>query len=353
MNIKQWMGFNMKNILIIDDKENGNDTSADFVGKHIEDLGGNCVYLRLHDLANKKSCLSVSYDEGVQHIIFKNDVVNVDLTKEIQSVFFWRPRLPKEIIDKIEGKDKLFYRAEWGNFMRGIYLSLKDCFWMNPYPQNVIYEEKVYQLKIAQEIGFRIPQSFITTSIEEASQYLAPIKEDVVYKPFSQNFWEKKKEGGKIDVYGLYTTVIKKEDLNDSEHEFPTPNIFQVYVPKKIELRITCVGKAVMACEIQSQKSEIAKHDWRHYDLDNTPHLKHKLPKDIENLCLKYLRNLNLTYGCIDMIVTPDDEYIFLELNPNGQFGWIEELTGFPITENIARMLIKGSIDYEIKGWDD
>ena len=75
------------------------------------------------------------------------------------------------------------------------------------------------------------------------------------------------------------------------------------------------------------------------------------MPEDIEQRCLKLLEKLGLTYGCIDMIVTPDDEYMFLELNPNGQYGWIEGLTGLPITENIARMLMAGSIDYDLTRW--
>ena len=340
----------MKKILIIADKFFGSNTSADEIGKRIEELGGTCLYLRLQDLANKHTSLSVSYDEGHQQLIYKKDAERIDLRSDVKSVLFWRPKLPDEMKEKIEGKDRGFYYQEWISFLKGIYLCLKDRFWMNPFPWNTVLEEKLFQLKTAQEIGFTIPQSFITTSLTEAALYFKSVSDDVVYKPFSQMFWEDKKGDSQIDTYQLYTSIIKKDDL-DNEPDHVTPNIFQVYIPKKIELRITCVGTAVMACEIHSQQSEISKHDWRKYDLDNTPYKKHDLPPDIEQFCLQFLKRLGLTYGCIDMIVTPNDEYVFLELNPNGQFGWIEHMTGLPITENIARMLIKGSINYDMKKW--
>ncbi len=342
----------MKNkILIISDNKVGIKTSAEDISKNIQDKGENVVHLRLSELAKKESSLYVSYDENNQNIVYKKNGEFIDLKKEIRSVLYWRPSLPEEIKREMQGSTLDFYKAEWSTFIRGIYLSLNDCFWVNPYPQNIIYEEKAYQLKLAQEIGFSIPKSFLTTSLKEAYNYFENINNKIVYKPFSQVTWEKKGKNNQKELYLLYSNVISKQELKSSEDLYATPNIFQSYVPKKIELRITCVGNAVMACEIHSQKSKISKHDWRKYDFDSTPYLKHDLPNEIEELCLKYLRELGLTYGCIDMIITPDDEYVFLELNPNGQYGWIEELAGLPITENISRMLIKGNIDYDIKRW--
>jgi len=343
----------MEKILIIDDLlPNGEDTSASKIGKKIEELGGSCIFLRYADLVNNKSKLSVSYVDGRQSILFcKNDVC-VDLKKEISSVLSWRPRYPEDKIKgKLSGDELNFFYREWQNFLKSIKLCLKHCFWLNPFPQNIVYEEKLRQLEIAQKIGLKIPHSFITTSLSDASIYFKNIGEDVIYKPFTQGSFQQKDKDGRMIPYGLYTSIIDKKDLRDARPEFPTPNIFQVYVPKKVEIRITCVGKAVMACEIHSQDSEISKHDWRKYDLENTPYLKHSLPSDIEQYCLQLLSEFDLTYGCIDMVITPEDEYVFLELNPNGQFGWIEEMTKLPILENIARMLIAGSIDYDIKTW--
>lgn len=67
------------------------------------------------------------------------------------------------------------------------------------------------------------------------------------------------------------------------------------------------------------------------------------LSSDVEEKLLMMLRRLNLNYGAFDLILTPEGKYVFLELNPNGQYLWIEHLTKLPISEAIADLLIKGT----------
>ncbi len=339
-------------ILIIGDKSLGTlPASSDVISDRITEKGGTCIHLALDDLVQKKCSLSGIYDSREFKILYKKNDEIINLCEEVKSVLFWRPALPSYIEDEMEGSDLEFYKAEWKNFMKGIYLNLKDCFWMNPYPENLTYQDKVYQLRLAQEIGFNIPQTFITTSLNEANTFFNQTDNEIIYKTFWKTFWDEENKKGDTEVYAIHTSIVDKKDLDDSKIKFATPNLLQTYIPKKVELRITCVGKAVMACEIQSQESEVSKVDWHDFDIKNTPHLKHKLPRKIELLCLKMLDKLGLTYGCFDMIITPENEYIFIELNPNGQYGWIERLTMLPITENIAKMLLKGSIDYDMTRW--
>ena len=121
--------------------------------------------------------------------------------------------------------------------------------------------------------------------------------------------------------------------------------IFQAYVPKRVELRITVVGQQVFAAEIHSQHTHHTRHDWRRYDLDETPHFPHALPPDVAQRCLRLVQALGLCYGAIDMVLTPDDRYVFLEINPNGQYLWIEQLTGLPITDALCDLLMAGAQD--------
>ena len=68
------------------------------------------------------------------------------------------------------------------------------------------------------------------------------------------------------------------------------------------------------------------------------------LSPDIEELVLKLTSALGLVYGAIDMIVTPEGEHVFLEINPSGQFGFIEQSTGLPILSSLADTLIEGGV---------
>jgi glutathione synthase/RimK-type ligase-like ATP-grasp enzyme len=116
--------------------------------------------------------------------------------------------------------------------------------------------------------------------------------------------------------------------------------ILQAYVPKQLELRITVVGQQIFAAEIHSQQTHHTRHDWRRYDLSNTPHFPHELPLEVSERCIQLVNRLELCYGAIDMILTPDGQYVFLELNPSGQYGWIEQETGLPISSAICDFLM-------------
>lgn len=116
----------------------------------------------------------------------------------------------------------------------------------------------------------------------------------------------------------------------------------QEYISKRVELRVTVVGSRVFAAEIHSQVNSSTKHDWRRYDLDRTPHMRHPLPPSVEACCVQLVQTLRLNFGAIDMIVTPSGEYVFLEINGNGQWGWIEDLTGLPIADAIVELLVAG-----------
>ena len=109
----------------------------------------------------------------------------------------------------------------------------------------------------------------------------------------------------------------------------------------KVELRITVVGKNVFAAEIHSQQKEATRHDWRR-DALALEHRNHPLPDDIKLKCIQLAKTFGLEFGAIDMILTPDGRYVFLEINPNGQWAWIEETTGLPISEALIELLCQG-----------
>lgn len=119
--------------------------------------------------------------------------------------------------------------------------------------------------------------------------------------------------------------------------------MFQELIEKAFEVRVTVVGKQVFATEIHSQQSQRTKDDWRRYDLENTPHKEHVLPSEIESACLNLTRHYSLAFAAIDIIVTPKGKYVFLEINPNGQWLLLEKLTGQPISEALAQMLVRGA----------
>ncbi len=114
--------------------------------------------------------------------------------------------------------------------------------------------------------------------------------------------------------------------------------VFQHYVAKDYELRITVIGERIFAGRINSQKHAESSVDWRHRPFDMEPE-PHALPAEIGESILAFLHAFGLVYGAFDFVVMPDGRYVFLEINPGGQYMWVESVTGMPITEALADAL--------------
>ncbi|MBD1584799.1 MvdC/MvdD family ATP grasp protein [Pseudoalteromonas sp. S16_S37] len=175
------------------------------------------------------------------------------------------------------------------------------------------------QLNRATQFGFKIPNTIISQDASAIrSFYLANNK--VVYKAMASSTF--------IDSNGqergVATTLVDQAMLENTDSLSLLPNLFQAYADKAYELRVTIVGERVFAAKLDSQVHEETQIDCRNLNVD-IPISAYTLPPYIEQACLSFVKSYELNYSAIDLIVTPDGEYIFLENNPNGQFMFIEE----------------------------
>jgi glutathione synthase/RimK-type ligase-like ATP-grasp enzyme len=113
---------------------------------------------------------------------------------------------------------------------------------------------------------------------------------------------------------------------------------------KALELRVTVVGHRVMTAALDSQVSARAAHDWRRDGQRMVQDWRpYQLPVEIEEKILRLMDYFSLNYGAIDIILTPDGRHVFLELNPSGEFFWLEQTPGLPISNAIAELLLGNS----------
>lgn len=254
---------------------------------------------------------------------------------EVKSVWYRKPlpfTLDQQIVDP---EVKKFIENECNAAISGFYLNLRDAFWVNHPQNNRIASNKLYQLNLAYKLGFEIPDTLVTNNPAIAKEFYYKHNGNVVSKPLNQPYLEVD------DQYFLvYTHKIEEEDLEKFNLVSYSPTLLQEFIPKKIELRITIIGDKVFTASIDSQASNKTKIDWRHYDFQNVSHSPFELPEKVKDLSFQLIKRLGLVFGAIDMILTPDGKYIFLEVNPNGQYLWIELLTGLPISQAIADLLI-------------
>jgi len=318
-------------ILVITNKI---DPTADLVISDFHNRGVKFVRFNTEDFPKRVKCAIKITPDGIEGHLDLGFGRKTDIN-QIKSVYYRRPN--KFVMDeRLSSVSKQFAFNECQSTINGLWMSL-PCLWVNhPYYLQAA-ELKIYQLKIADQIGFHIPKSLITNDPELVNEFYSKCNEKIIAKVLSTGVVE-----NNDDISFIYTTRILKEHLESIRLIKYSPCLFQEYIPKDIEIRVTVVGHSVFAAEIHSQNSSKTKDDWRRYDFPNTPHKPHTLPQNIEQKCIQLVEMLNLNFGAIDLILDPDGKYIFLEINPNGQWGWIQELTGLPICASIVDLLCLG-----------
>ena len=214
---------------------------------------------------------------------------------------------------------------------------LIDGRWV-PGPVRALYwaGDKSWQLRLAPRLGFEIPPTLISNDPSEFLEFYREHNGKLICKALDFPHFP---SADGADTWVFTTQLVTPRGAGYADSVRYCPAIYQAYVPKQLELRVTVVGERVFACAIHSQETERTRYDWRRYDLEHTPHRVHELPEEIRERCVRIVRELGLCYGAMDLVLTPDGRYVFLEVNPMGQYLWIEKITGMPISEAICDLL--------------
>lgn len=298
----------------------------------LQKLGeNNLSYFRLDTNVQALKYTYVTYMNSKWFIKNKNG--NVDSTS-ITCVWSRRPFVELMLEEyNDQSTDFRIWKNEWNKTLLGLYNSLKNVKWLNPLRKAYKGENKYYQFELAEEVGLLMPDTIVSNEKQELMNF-AIENEPVVLKLMSQEIYQVNNE-----VMGFYVNKIMARDLESYNVVDENPIVLQRYIPKAYEVRYTVVGNKHFACRINSQQSDSAKEDWRRYDIPNTPHLVITPPDEIRNKVNELLSLLHIEYGALDFVVTPDNEWVFLEINCMGQWLWIENLTGLNISDAIIEWI--------------
>lgn len=273
-------------------------------------------------------------DQGLRRNLLRVGGRELDLTR-VTAVWL---RRPGHAGPEVPSGDRDI--ADWTRRMASAAIAgvvdLTDCLWVPARPRETrAAADKLRQLRTAASLGFRVPRTRVTNSPDAFLEFHRDLDGRMIAKTLADAVAHDA-AGNPIPTY---TTPVERRHALNAQAVRHAPTIFQAYVPKRVELRITVVGDRVFPVAIESQSSRMTRHDWRHYDDEAVAHARHALPAEVERRCLLLLRHYDLCFGAIDMVLTPDGQYVFLELNPNGQWAWIADLTGEPIAAAIAELL--------------
>lgn len=253
------------------------------------------------------------------------------LLENITGAYFRRPALPN-LDRKISPSQIKFAQREMESVLSGFFKLIDESKWLNHPKYIFLSNNKIEQLSIARKIGFSIPNTIITCN-KDVIRHFVEKQKSVIAKSVKHGFYAFNDE-----VYLAFTQQIDDNYLDNIEEYATVPMIIQKRIEKEYDIRINVIGDKVFAAAILSQEYPISQLDWRVWDVCEKFDLKHKqikLPEDIENSCIAINKHFHLGFSAIDMVLSKSGEYIFLELNPNGQWAWIEENTGYPLRDTI------------------
>jgi ATP-grasp ribosomal peptide maturase len=250
--------------------------------------------------------------------------------EQVRCVYYRRPTMFDMPAD-MSGPERRWANREARAGLGGVVLTLPR--WLN-HPHHIVFAEyKPVQLAYAAACGLAVPPTVVTNDPHEARSFLAAAGGTLVYKPLAAaNIAEEDRNRT------IFTTVLG--ELSSEASIAHTAHMFQRWVPKKYEVRLTVVDRMIFGARIDAHSSAAAI-DWR-TDYGQLTYLPIEVPAPISQAVCALLARLNLRFGAFDFVVTPDDEWVFLEVNPNGQWAWIEDETGLPIADAIAAALSGG-----------
>jgi len=197
-------------------------------------------------------------------------------------------------------------------------------------------ESKAYQLSVARRLGLRLPETLI-------SNRAAPIHAFAGQHPalITKMLATAEVRTGSGESAAMPTSAVTAEDLVGLEASLSlSPATFQRRLDKKLEVRAAVVGDRVLAAAVDSQQIPEAEVDWRQGSdvlMDRFEPIE--LPAALCASLVRLHRVLDLQYGGVDLILTPDDEWVFLETNPAGEWAWVQN-TGLDVAGALADVLL-------------
>ena len=218
-----------------------------------------------------------------------------------------------------------------------------DCYWLSHPLALRGAQWKGEQLARAARMGFRVPATVITNVPDDVRAFRATVGGPIIFKSMSTPSLaaEAVEDVDRVST-GLGTTIVDDAMLDSLDAVSELSCQFQEYITKQYELRVTVIGQQLFAARLYSQDDARTAIDSR----DMSAPIRYEataLPDDIRQRCLAFVHSYGLEYGALDLIVTPEGEYVFLENNPVGQFLYVQQLVpALPLLESVATTLIEG-----------
>jgi len=202
--------------------------------------------------------------------------------------------------------------------------------------------DKIQMLLLARYSGLEIPKTIVTGNYKKLNAFLSLCNGRVITKAIDNDDVEIFNTSEYTCNLCLSTKLIDPERFSDIHLEDRIPALFQQYIDKKYEIRVFYLHGKFYSMAIFSQQNEKTKIDFRNYDREFPNRtIPYSLPDSLKEKIEVFMKAMDLNTGSLDLIFSADNQYVFLEVNPIGQYEWVEKNCNFPISREIAKELLR------------
>lgn len=233
----------------------------------------------------------------------------------------------------LTGIRQMYFEQQWYQIFKCLQTSLK-CQWINNPKNTFDSENRLYQLLVAQKTGFRIPDTSITNipssgikfSNQHSKRIVAKVlhHHEIIYKEYSHRF---------------PTSIVSTDYLSESNELKYAPVILQERIAISEEIRITVINRRVFPVRITTNKYKSDYSDLHKVEEKFLNFEHFEIEKNVAKMCINLNRQLGLLVSSIDLLVDKKGETHFLEINPIGDWNWLEKHVNLPITDSVSKLI--------------
>lgn len=291
------------------------DATADYLVPKCSQNGIRVLRLDTNTLLQR---VSLAYDGREPTLKVDKDIYRPG---DFLDVWYRRPErlLHPTMKDTPEGE---FVLDEWSEALEGFFSHIPHSRWMNHPSRNVMASHKIEQLTRAQAFGLRVPDTLVTQEPESLRAFVSKHAGKVIAKPMGSGHIER--SGDERDSL-IYTNPVLPEHLAELEDLANCPTLFQEHVDKVADVRITVVDRDLHAVELVAKDADGQQRcDIRRDNMDDVKYKPVSPPHSVRKSISALMEHYGLRFAAIDMAVTHADNWVFFEVNPNGQWAWLD-----------------------------
>ncbi len=241
--------------------------------------------------------------------------------EEFSNVWYRRPERLKHPLLGGSSEDK-FLIDEWSEALEGFFAHIEYHKWMNHPTCNVPASHKLEQLSRAKELGFRVPETLVTQDPNRLRAFYEKHTGRVIVKPMASGYIVR--SDNERDSL-IYTNRVSADHLGNLDDLRACPTLFQEEIDKATDVRITIVDQDIHAVELLGQEEDGTQRcDIRRNNMEDVIYRPVKLPVAVDQRIRKLVAHYALRFAAIDMAVTREEDWVFFEVNPNGQWAWLD-----------------------------